>query len=134
MLLKALDLLRTLAWALIQFIFGLIDTLFEILKGLNSYDIINSVSGDKNFVIFQRGVIVIAVTLLGLFAITRFTKKIIDPDDSLSTEAIVKEIVKGFSNLTRDEKIKYIQDNIPMGADLMQVANDYRHETNQMRF
>ena len=94
MLLKALDLLRTLAWALIQFIFGLIDTLFEILKGLNSYDIINSVSGDKNFVLFQRGVIVIAVTLLGLFAITRFTKKIIDPDDSLSTEAIVKEIVK----------------------------------------
>lgn len=44
------------------------------------------------------------------------------------------EIVKGFSKLTRDEKIKYIQDKIPMGADLMQVANDYRHETNQALF
>ncbi len=44
------------------------------------------------------------------------------------------EIVKGFSKLTREEKIKYIQDNIPMGADLMQVANDYRHETNQALF
>ena len=94
MLLKALDLLRTLGWSIIQFIFGLIDSLFEILKGLNSYDIINSVSGDKNFVIFQKGIMVIAITLLGLFAITRFTKKVIDPDDSLSTEAIVKEIVK----------------------------------------
>ena len=94
MLLKALDLLRTLGWSIVQFIFGLIDSLFEILKGLNSYDIINSVSDNKNFVLFQKGVIVIAVTLLGLFAITRFTKKVIDPDDSLSTEAIVKEIIK----------------------------------------
>src|SRR5574344_241362 len=94
MLLKALDLLRTLGWSIVQFIFGLIDSLFEILKGLNSYDIINSVSDNKNFVLFQKGVIVIAVTLLGLFAITRFTKKVIDPDDSLSTEAIVKEILK----------------------------------------
>lgn len=65
---------------IVQFIFGLIDSLFEILKGLNSYDIINSVSDNKNFVLFQKGVIVIAATLLGLFAITRFTKKVIDPD------------------------------------------------------
>ena len=37
---KALDLLRTLGWALIHFIFQLIDSLFDILKGLNAYDII----------------------------------------------------------------------------------------------
>jgi hypothetical protein len=34
------------------------------------------------------------VTLLGLFAITRFAKKIIDPDESMSSEGIVKEIIK----------------------------------------
>ena len=90
MLLKALDLLRTLGWGVIHFIYNLIDSLFEILKGLNAFDIINSVSGDNNFVNFQKGVIAIALTLLGLFAVTRFSKKIIDPDESASTEGIVK--------------------------------------------
>ena len=94
MLLKALDLLRTLGWGIIHFIYSLIDSLFDILKGLNAFDIINSVSGDNNFVTFQKSVIAIAVTLLGLFAITRFAKKIIDPDESMSSEGIVKEIIK----------------------------------------
>ena len=94
MLLKALDLLRTLGWGIIHFIYSLIDSLFDILKGLNAFDIINSVSGDNNFVTFQKSVIAIAVTLLGLFAITRFAKKIIDPDEGMSSEGIVKEIIK----------------------------------------
>ena len=94
MLLKALDLLRTLGWKLVYFIYNLIDSLFDILKGLNAFDIINSVSGDNNFIAFQKGVIAIALTLLGLFAISRFAKKIIDPDEGLSTEGIVKEIIK----------------------------------------
>lgn len=94
MLLKALDLLRTLGWGIIHFIYSLIDSLFDILKGLNAFDIINSVSGNNNFITFQKSIIAIAVTLLGLFAITRFAKKIIDPDESLSSEGIVKEIIK----------------------------------------
>ena len=94
MLLKALDLLRTLGWGLIHFIYDLIDSLFDILKGLNAFDIINSVSGNNNFVTFQKGVIAIALTLLGLFAITRFAKKIIDPDEGLSSDGIVKEIAQ----------------------------------------
>lgn len=94
MLLKALDLLRTLGWGIIHFIYSLIDSLFDILRCLNAFDIINSVSGDNNFITFQKSIIAIAVTLLGLFAITRFAKKIIDPDESLSSEGIVKEIIK----------------------------------------
>lgn len=94
MLLKALDLLRTLSWGIIHFIYSLIDSLFDILRGLNAFDIINSVSGDNNFITFQKSIIAIAVTLLGLFAITRFAKKIIDPDESMSSEGIVKEIIK----------------------------------------
>ena len=72
MLLKALDLLRTLGWALIHFIFQLIDSLFDILKGLNAYDIIDSVAGDNTFITFQKGMLIIALTLLGLFSITKF--------------------------------------------------------------
>lgn len=94
MLLKALDLLRTLGWGIIHFIYSLIDSLFDILKGLNAFDIINSVYGNNNFITFQKSIIAIAVTLLGLFAITRFAKKIIDPDESMSSEGIVKEIIK----------------------------------------
>lgn len=94
MLLKALDLLRTLGWGIIHFIYSLIDSLFDILRGSNAFDIINSVSGDNNFITFQKSIIAIAVTLLGLFAITRFAKKIIDPDESMSSEGIVKEIIK----------------------------------------
>ena len=41
MLLKALDLLRTLGWYIVHFIYDLIDSLFDILRGLNSFDIIN---------------------------------------------------------------------------------------------
>ena len=93
MLLKALDLLRTLGWALIHFIFQLIDSLFDILKGLNAYDIIDSVAGDNTFITFQKGMLIIALTLLGLFSITKFAKKIIDPDEGLSTSGIVKEII-----------------------------------------
>ena len=94
MLLKALDLLRSLGWGIIHFIYQLIDSLFDILKGLNAFDIISSVSGDNNFSTFQKSIVAIALTLLGLFAITRFAKKIIDPEEGLNSEGIVKEIIK----------------------------------------
>ena len=93
MLLKALDLLRTLGWAVVHFIFQLIDSLFDILKWLNAYDIIDSVAGDNTFVTFQKGILIIALTLLGLFAISRFVKKIIEPDEGLTASGIVKEII-----------------------------------------
>ena len=93
MLLKALDLLRTLGWTLIHFIFQLIDSLFDILKGLNAYDIIDSVAGDNTFITFHKGILIIALTLLGLFAITRFVKKIIEPDEGLTPTGIIKEIM-----------------------------------------
>ena len=94
MMMKALDLLRTLGWGLIHFIYSLIDSLFDILKGLNSFDIIKSVSGNTNFSTFQKGVFAIALTLLGLFSITRFVKKIIDPDEGMTSGQIYKEIAK----------------------------------------
>lgn len=94
MLLKALDLLRTLGWAVINFIFSLIDTIFEVLRELNSFDIVDSVANNTMFSNFHTGVIAIAITLLGLFAIWKFVSKIIDPDDTLSSGEIVKEIIK----------------------------------------
>jgi hypothetical protein len=93
-LLKALDLLRTLGWALINFIFSLIDSIFEVLREMNGYNIIDSVADNSMFSNFHAGIIAIALTLLGLFAIWKFVSKIIDTDDSMSSGQIVKEIIK----------------------------------------
>ena len=64
MQLKALDLLRRLGWGIINFIYGLIDTLFDILKELNAYNIIDSVADNSMFSNFHKGVIAVAITYL----------------------------------------------------------------------
>ena len=93
-MLSALDLLRTLGWGIISFIYSLIDIVFEILKQLNLYDIISSVADNTSFSNFHTGVLAIAVTLLALFIIWRFIMKILEPDEGLETRQIVMEIVK----------------------------------------
>ena len=94
MLLKALDFLRTIGWGIISFIYGLIDTLFDILKELNAYNIIDSVSENTMFSNFHKGIIAIALTLLGLFVLYKFVMKIVEPNEGLSTQQLVTEIIK----------------------------------------
>ena len=55
MLMKALDLLRILGWSLVNFIFSLIDTLFNILKEINAFDIVNSISNKNIFMSYFAG-------------------------------------------------------------------------------
>ena len=81
MLNKALDLLRTLGWTVINFIYSLIDSLFDILKEINALDIVNSISNESMFRKLYSGIFAIAITLLALFSIYNFIKKIIDPDE-----------------------------------------------------
>lgn len=94
MLNKALDLLRTLGWAIVNFIYSLIDSLFDILKEINALDIVNSISGESMFQKLYTGILAIAVTVLGLFSVWNFVKKVMNPDEGLSTEKIIREIVK----------------------------------------
>ncbi len=94
MLLKALDLLRRLGWGIINFIYNLIDTLFDVLKSLNAYNIIDSVADNSLFSNFHKGIIAIAITLLGLFALFKFVMKILEPDEGLSIQQLVTEIFK----------------------------------------
>ena len=94
MLKKALDLLRILGWSVMDFIYSLIDSLFDILKEINALDIVNSVSNESMFKKMYSGIFAIALTLLALFSIYNFIKKIIDPDEGLSLEQIIKDIVK----------------------------------------
>lgn len=93
-MLGALDLLRRLGWSIIDMIYSLIDTLFSILKELNLYDIIDSVSENTVFSNFHSGIFAIAITLLALFVIWKFIMKILDPEEGLSTHQIIIEIFK----------------------------------------
>lgn len=94
MILKALDLLRTLGWGIVNFIFSLIDSLFDIIRELNSFDIIDSLANNQIFKNLHSGIIAIALTLFGLVVIWKFVSKVIDPDEGPSISMIVKEVFK----------------------------------------
>lgn len=94
MMLKVFDLLRSLGWYLISFIYNLIDTLLEIIKKLNAFDIINSLSDNSAFKNFYTGIMVIAITLFALFIIWKFINKLLDPDDENTFKNIFIEIIK----------------------------------------
>ena len=72
MLLKVFDFLRSIIWYVVDFIYGLIDTLITIIKELNAFDIINSLADNTVFQGFYKGVCAIAVTLFALFIIWKF--------------------------------------------------------------
>lgn len=93
-MLGALDLLRRLFWSIVDLIYTLIDTLFTIIKELNLYDIIDSVSSNTLFSNFHSGIIAIAITLLALFSVWKFVMKILEPEEGLSIYKIVIEIMK----------------------------------------
>lgn len=94
MLLKALDLLRTLGWGIISFIYSLIDSLLEIINKMNTFNIIDTLAQNTIFKNLHSGVIVIALTLFGLFVVWAFVKKVMDPDEGMSISQIYKEVLK----------------------------------------
>ena len=61
MMTKVFDLLRSLGWYLTSFIYDLIDGLLQIIKELNAFDIINSLSSNQTFINFYNGAMAIAV-------------------------------------------------------------------------
>ena len=94
MMMKVFDLLRSLGWYLIHFIYDLIDALLQIIKKLNAFDIINSLSNNQAFKSFYAGVMAIAVTLFALFIVWKFVNKHLDPDEEMTFKNIMMEIVK----------------------------------------
>lgn len=94
MMLKVFDLLRSLGWYIINFIYNLIDALLEIIKKLNAFDIINSLSDNQVFKSFYTGVMAIAVTLFALFIIWKFVNKLLDPDEETTFKNIIMETIK----------------------------------------
>lgn len=94
MMIKVFDLLRSLGWYLINFIYNLIDGILEIIKKLNAVDIINTLSNNKAFNKFYTGILTISLTLFALFIIWRFINKMLNPDDENTIKNIMLEILK----------------------------------------
>jgi len=92
--LKALDFLRLIGWGIINFIYSLIDSLFEIIREMNAFDIINSLAENKIFKNLHSSVLIISFTLFGLFVIWKYVQKVIDPEEGLSIGQITKEVFK----------------------------------------
>ena len=94
MMLKVYDLLRSLGWYIISFIYDLIDGLLKIIKQLNAFDIINTLSDNTTFRNLYTGVMAIAITLFALFIIWKFVNKLLDPDEENTFKNIFTEIIK----------------------------------------
>lgn len=94
MILKALDLLRELGWGIISLIYNFIDTIYEIITKINELDIVSTMANNNTFTKFYTAVIVIALTVFGLFVTWQFTKKVIEPDEGPSINQILIEIAK----------------------------------------
>ena len=91
---NATDFLRQIGWGIVNFIYKLIDTVFDILKEINVYDITRSVSENSIFKNIHTGIMAMAITLLALFIAWRFVMKVLDPENEMSTQQIALEIVK----------------------------------------
>lgn len=94
MLLKALDLLRELGWGVISLIYNFIDAIYDIINKINELDIVGTMAENTTFSNFYNAVIVIALTVFGLFVIWQFAKKVIEPDEGPSINQIVTEVFK----------------------------------------
>lgn len=94
MLLKALDLLRELGWGVISLIYNFIDAIYNIIGKINELDIVGTMAENTTFSNFYNAVIVIALTVFGLFVIWQFAKKVIEPDEGPSINQIVTEVFK----------------------------------------
>lgn len=94
MMLKVFDLLRSLGWYIISFIYDLIDGLLKIIRQLNTFDIINTLSNNMTFRNLYTGIMAIAIALFALFIIWKFVNKILEPDDENSFKNIVNETIK----------------------------------------
>ena len=82
MMTKVFDLLRSLGWYIVSFIYELIDGLLTIIKKLNAFDIINTLSNNNIFKNFYTGIMVISITLFAL-SLTHFFSNIEKDKSSL---------------------------------------------------
>lgn len=94
MMLKVFDLLRSLGWYIVHFIYQLMDALLSIINKLNAFDIISSLSNNSTFKKFYSGVMTISITLFALVIIWKIINKLLEPEEETSFRTIFTETFK----------------------------------------
>lgn len=94
MIQMAIDFLRNIGWGIVSLIYNLIDTIYNIIIKINELDIIGTLANNSLFSNIYSAIIVISLTVFGLFVTWQFAKKIIEPDDGPTINQIVTETVK----------------------------------------
>jgi len=94
MMTKVFDFFKSILWYIVHFIYDLINNLLTIIKKINSFNIIESLSNNQVFRNLYTGIIAISITLLALFVIWKFVMKILDPDDEITFKMIVNDSIK----------------------------------------
>lgn len=94
MMTKVFDFFKSILWYIVHFIYDLMNNLLSIIKQVNSFDIIDSLSNNQIFRNLYTGIIAIAITLFALFIIWKFVMKILDPDDEITIKNIVMDSIK----------------------------------------
>lgn len=94
MILIALDFLREIGWGIIWLIYFLIDCIYDIISKINELDIVGTMAQNDIFSKFHSAVILISLTIFGLFVTWQFAKKVIEPDEGPSISQIVTEVIK----------------------------------------
>ena len=111
MLNKALDLLRVLGWGVINFIYSLIDSLFDIIKQLNSFNIIDSLAENSIFRNLHSSIIVISLTLFlaseSIVASIVFSLKGILSNKLLGIEIIKNAIDNAIYNANQNQESEW---------------------------
>lgn len=94
MILKALDLLRELGWGIISLIYNFIDAIYDIITKINELDIVGTMANNSTFSSFYSALIVVSLTIFGLFVTWQFAKKVIEPDEGPNINQIITEVFK----------------------------------------
>ena len=76
MIQMAVDFLRNIGWGIVSLIYNLIDTIYNIIVKINDLDIIGTLADNSLFSNIYSAIIVISLTVFGLFVTWQFAKKI----------------------------------------------------------
>lgn len=86
---------QKIIWTIINLFYIFIDTIYSSFVKLNGINIINDLlMKDSTLTKAYNVIIVLAIVILGFFAIWNYIKKFLEPDDTPTTSQITLEVVK----------------------------------------
>ena len=87
-------LFNNIMWSVINILYSLIDTIYDAFVKLNGINVIEDLMNDPTLSKAYNYMLIIAIVVLGFFAVWNFMKLFLEPDNSPPAGQITLEIVK----------------------------------------